>query len=54
MIRRWASSDGGSAELLKYGMKPDQLVDDSRRNVVDSRPAAALIVDWFLDRVASA
>ena len=54
MIRRWASSEGGSAELLKYGMKPDQLIDDSRRNVADSRPAAEHIVDWFLDRVASA
>src|SRR4029079_5181722 len=54
MIRRWASSDGGSAELLKYGMKPDQLIEDSRRRGVYSRPAAAPIVDWFLDRVASA
>jgi len=54
MIRRWASSEGGSAELLKYGMKPDQLIDDSRRNVSDSRPAAEHIVDWFLDRVAAA
>ncbi|MEP7202480.1 MAG: gamma-glutamyl-gamma-aminobutyrate hydrolase family protein [Ilumatobacteraceae bacterium] len=52
MIRRWANSDGGSAELLKYGKKPDDLVDDARRNVADSRPAAEHIVDWFLDRVA--
>ena len=33
VIRRWASSDSGAAELLKYGIKPDQLIDDSRRNV---------------------
>ena len=50
MIRRWANSDGGTAELLKYGMKPDQLIDESRRNVADSQPAAEHLVDWFLDR----
>jgi len=38
---------------LKYGMKPDELVEESRRNVVDSRPAAEHLVDWFLDRVAA-
>jgi GMP synthase-like glutamine amidotransferase len=52
MIRRWASSDGGTAELLKYGMKPDQLIEESRRNVADSQPNAVHLVDWFLERVA--
>lgn len=52
MIRRWANSDLGSAELLKYGKKPDDLIDESRRNVAESRPAAEHLVDWFLDRVA--
>ena len=52
MIRRWANSEGGTAELLKYGIKPDDLIDDSRRNVADSQPAAEHIVDWFLSRVA--
>ena len=52
MIRRWATSDGGTAELLKFGIKPDQLVEDSRRNVAESQPAADHLVDWFLDRVA--
>ena len=52
MIRRWANSEGGTAELLKYGIKPDDLIDDARRNVADSQPAAEHIVDWFLDRVA--
>jgi GMP synthase-like glutamine amidotransferase len=51
MIRRWANSDGGSAELLKYGMKPDELIEETRRNVADSQPAAEHLVDWFLDRV---
>jgi GMP synthase-like glutamine amidotransferase len=51
-IRRWANSDGGTAELLKFGMKPDLLIDESRRNVADSQPAADRLVDWFLDSVA--
>jgi GMP synthase-like glutamine amidotransferase len=49
MIRRWANSDGGSAELLKYGIKPDQLIEESRCNVAESQPAADHLVDWFLD-----
>jgi GMP synthase-like glutamine amidotransferase len=52
MIRRWATSDGGSAELLSFGIKPDDLIEQTRRNVADSQPAAEHIVDWFLDRVA--
>ena len=52
MIRRWAGSNGGGAELLKHGIKPDQLIDDTRRNVADSQPAADHMVDWFLDRIA--
>jgi GMP synthase-like glutamine amidotransferase len=54
MIRRWANSDGGSAELLKHGIKPDKLIEESRRNVADSQPAAEHLVDWFLDRVVGA
>jgi GMP synthase-like glutamine amidotransferase len=54
MIRRWANSDGGSSELLKYGMKPSELIEESRRNVIESQPAADHLVDWFLDRVAHA
>jgi len=53
MIRRWASSDAGSGELLKHGLKPDELIDESRRNVADSQPGAARLVDWFVDHVAS-
>ena len=52
MIRRWALSNGGSAELLKYGIKPDELIEETRRNVADSQPAARHLVDWFLDKVA--
>jgi GMP synthase-like glutamine amidotransferase len=54
MIRRWAHSEGGSTELLKHGIEPDGLIEETRRNVADSRPAAAHLVDWFLDRVAGA
>jgi GMP synthase-like glutamine amidotransferase len=52
MIRRWAESEAGSSELIKYGIKPDELMDDTRRNVADSQPAAERIVDWFLDGIA--
>jgi GMP synthase-like glutamine amidotransferase len=52
MIRRWANSVAGTTELLKYGIKPDELIDESRRNVTDSQPAAANLVDWFVDRIA--
>lgn len=52
MIRRWASSEGGGSELLKYGLEPEKLVEESRRNVADSRPAAEHLVDWFVDSVA--
>lgn len=52
VIRRWAMSEGGTAELLKYGLKPEELVEQSLRNVVDSEPAADHLVDWFLERVA--
>ena len=52
MIRRWANSDGGSAELLSFGIKPSELIDETRRNVADSQQAAEHLVDWFVDRVA--
>lgn len=52
MIRRWALSDAGGAELLKHGMKPHELVEQSRRNVADSEPAADHLVDWFLEGAA--
>jgi GMP synthase-like glutamine amidotransferase len=52
MVRRWALSDGGTTELLKHGIKPDQLVEETRRNVTDSQPAAEHLVDWFVDQVA--
>ncbi|MEP7114006.1 MAG: gamma-glutamyl-gamma-aminobutyrate hydrolase family protein [Ilumatobacteraceae bacterium] len=52
MIRRWANSDNGTTELLKYGIKPDDLIEQTRRNVADSQPAAEHLVDWFVDQVA--
>jgi GMP synthase-like glutamine amidotransferase len=51
MISRWANSDGGAAELVKHGIEPAALVEETRRSVIDSQPAAAQLVDWFLDRV---
>jgi GMP synthase-like glutamine amidotransferase len=52
MVRRWAESDAGASELLKYGIKSDELIDETRVNVVDSQPAAELLVDWYVERVA--
>jgi GMP synthase-like glutamine amidotransferase len=52
VIRRWALSDGGTAELLKRGMDPHELIAQTRRNVADSEPAAHHIVDWFVENVA--
>ena len=47
MIRRWASSEGGGAELLKYGIKPDQLIEDDttqrRRQPARRRPPRRLV-----------
>jgi GMP synthase-like glutamine amidotransferase len=41
-----------STELIKHGIKPDELMDETRRNVVDSQPAAEHLVDWYLNSVA--
>jgi GMP synthase-like glutamine amidotransferase len=52
VIRRWALSAGGSAELRKHGIEPVELVEQTRLNVADSEPAAHHLVDWFVEKVA--
>ena len=44
----------GHAEGIraKFGIDPEGLVEETRANVSDSRPAAEHLVDWFLERVA--
>lgn len=53
MITRWARSKGGSAELAKYDMSAEVLIETTRQNVVDSQPNASALVDWFLNQVAN-
>jgi GMP synthase-like glutamine amidotransferase len=52
MIAYWARSEGGSAELQRLGRSADELLDITRKNVIDSEPNAHALVDWFLDNVA--
>ncbi|MFM7044156.1 MAG: hypothetical protein ACKOYG_01205 [Ilumatobacteraceae bacterium] len=52
IVRRWVDG-GGDEEARRHGRDPEALVTDTRRNVVDSRPNAERLVDWFIDEVAS-
>jgi GMP synthase-like glutamine amidotransferase len=50
IVRRW-SSGSGRDELSAVGLSPDELVEATRRNVVESRRAAVSLVDWFVETV---
>jgi len=52
IITRWLSGSG-AAELAAQGIKPSTLMEQTRKEVVRSGPAAAQIVDWFLHNVAN-
>jgi GMP synthase-like glutamine amidotransferase len=52
-IRRWALSDSGGTELMKYDIDPQKLIEESRHNVAASHPAAAVMVDWFLNKIVT-
>ncbi len=52
IVTRWARSESGSTELAKRGMSPDELIDITRRHVIDSQPNAERLVDWFVNKVA--
>jgi hypothetical protein len=43
----------GALELVNAGISPSDLMDETRRQVERSGPAADHIVDWFLSEVAS-
>jgi GMP synthase-like glutamine amidotransferase len=47
MLSRWTSGDPD--DLLRLGLDPDQIMADTRREVVASRPRAEALVDWFVD-----
>jgi len=51
MVTRWAL-DGGET-LRERGSSIEELRAQTSRNVLESRPNAEGIVDWYLDRVAS-
>jgi GMP synthase-like glutamine amidotransferase len=50
MITRWATD--GSDELSKRGSSTEELRAQTSRNVIDSRPNAERIVDWYVEHVA--
>ena len=52
MLRRWAESSFGADELVRVGSSPEELLATTRTAVVDSRPNAERIVDWFCESVA--
>jgi GMP synthase-like glutamine amidotransferase len=52
IVSSWMSGEG-AMELVNVGISPSDLMDETRRQVERSGPAAAGIVDWFLGEVAS-
>jgi hypothetical protein len=48
MLRRWSAGSGGD-ELRRSGSSPEELLEQSRTAVLSSGPAAARIVDWFVE-----
>ena len=51
IVTRWAS-DSGEAELAKVGLIASELIAQTREEVKQSAPAAARLVDWFLESSA--
>ena len=52
MIARWSSGVGGD-ELRARGTSTDAIRAETSRNVLESRPNAERLVDWFLESVAA-
>jgi GMP synthase-like glutamine amidotransferase len=51
IVARWAS-ESGEKELAKVGLKASDLIAQTRVEVTQSAPAAARLVDWFLETSA--
>jgi len=47
------SGGGGAADLAAVDMTPDDLMDATRRQVGTSRRHSDVLVDWFLDHIAT-
>lgn len=52
IVRRW-TSESGEAELAKVGIIAEDLIAETSREVLQSAPAAARLVDWFIETSAS-
>lgn len=52
MLSRWTSGDPD--DLIRLGLDPDRIMDDTRREVVASRPRAEALVDWFIENMMGA
>jgi len=50
MITRWATDGAGT--LRGRGSSPEELRAETSRNVLESKPNAERIVDWYLEHVA--
>jgi GMP synthase-like glutamine amidotransferase len=53
MVARWAH-DAGDDTPARLGTSAERLVSDARRHEVGNAAAAARLVDWFCDTVATA
>jgi GMP synthase-like glutamine amidotransferase len=53
LLASWCDIESGAEELIKAGHDPDRLIEESRLRAVESQPALELMLDWFLDDVAS-
>jgi len=51
MLRRWATGFGAE-ELLRIGSSAEELLATTRASVIESRPNAERLVDWFCESVA--
>ena len=50
ILARWTG--GGSGDLERMGLSPEELMRSTREHVRTSRVDALTLVDWFVDEVA--
>jgi len=51
IVRRW-SSESGEEELAKAGLNATDLIAQTIKEIERSAPAAARLVDWFMESSA--
>lgn len=52
LIASWCIA-GGDRELMDAGVDPDQLIEESARQAVETQPALERMLDWWLDDIAT-